>query len=167
MRVYIPAFFSQLKQDSIQAIVLGEVDGQTYLGVCLNQGFCQAFELSDYASLRGEMLEEAEDQALHYAALLSLEAQLDAQIPIPDLRRVVLSADLDETTLFYSSDEPPLVASTNEVNWSQIVCIHIDEAGCGEEIFRWSQTVLENKDEETCLELPALNWYEVSELGSL
>lgn len=131
----------------------------------VDEAWCAAVGFPAPSELHGEDREVAEDEALHAAALKSLDAQAESLQPL----RVVAVAEVADTDL---QPCPPEMAGayvlTRPIQYSEVVSYHVDEPAAGAEVsrlahLRAAQTGKFSQD----LEFPELLWFDCSELEVL
>lgn len=131
----------------------------------VDKAWCAAAGFPAPSELHGEDREVAEDEALHAAALKSLDAQTESSQPL----RVVAVAEVADTDL--QPCRPEMAGGyilTRPIQYSEVVSYHVDEPAAGEEVAKLAQLRAEQTGKSPQdLELPELLWFDGSELEVL
>lgn len=131
----------------------------------VDKAWCAAAGFPAPSELHGEDREVAEDEALHAAALKSLDAQTESSQPL----RVVAVAEVADTDL--QPCRPEMAGGyilTRPIQYSEVVSYHVDEPAAGAEVAKLAQLRAEQTGKSPQdLELPELLWFDGSELEVL
>ena len=131
----------------------------------VDKAWCAAAGFPAPSELHGEDREVAEDEALHAAALKSLDAQTESSQPL----RVVAVAEVADTDL--QPCRPEMAGGyilTRPIQYSEVVSYHVDEPAGGAEVANLAQLRAEQTGKSPQdLELPELLWFDGSELEVL
>lgn len=138
------------------------------LVMVVDEAWCAATGFPAPSELFGEDREVAEDEALHVAALKSLDAQTESSQPL----RVVAVAEVADTDL---QPCPPEMAGgyilTRPIQYSEVVSYHVDEPAAGAEVAKLASGQAARAaaagESPQDLELPELLWFDGSELEIL
>lgn len=148
VRVYLPATMSELADPE---------------GLTPRRAYAVTGALSD-------TLPHDDDESREYAAQL---AAADASVVLlaehrdAPRRRVVVSADVAVQAIDHVSDPdaaPSVIEIVAPVVWSQVVCVHVDEAAAGPDVVA---AIAGDLGAAERLVARDLLWYDVSELASL
>ena len=134
----------------------------------LDEAWCAAAGFPAPSELHGEDREVAEDEALHAAALKSLDAQTESSQPL----RVVAVAEVADTDLQpCRSEMAGAYTLTRPIQYSEVVSYHVDEPAAGAEVAKLAQlragqvaSAEQTGKSPQDLELPELLWFDGSEL---
>ncbi|WP_299293423.1 DUF6912 family protein [uncultured Mobiluncus sp.] len=137
----------------------------------VDKAWCAAAGFPAPSQLHGENREVAEDEALHAAALKSLDAQTESSRPL----RVVAVAEVADKDLQPCGPEMAgAYILTRPIQYSEVVSYHVDEPAAGAEVAKLAQlraghaarTARAGKYSQD-MELPELLWFDGSELEVL
>lgn len=137
----------------------------------VDKAWCAAAGFPAPSELHGEDREVAEDEALHAAALKSLDTQTESSQPL----RVVAVAEVADTDL--QPCRPEMAGGyilTRPIQYSEVASYHVDEPAASEEVAKQAQLRAGQAARATRagkspqeLELPELLWFDGSELEVL
>ncbi|MCV0019973.1 hypothetical protein HHJ69_01725 [Mobiluncus curtisii] len=150
------------------------LQGKTWEGspvTVVDEAWCVAAGFPAPGELRGEDREVAEDEALHAAALKSLDAQVDSPRPL----RVVAVAEVAGTDLQSCPSKcGGSYILTRPVQYSEVASYHVDEPAAIAEVAKLAQLrarqaegATEAGEPSPELEFPELLWFDGSELEIL
>lgn len=147
MRVYIPATLADLSSDHLTARLV----------FTAGEDVRAHFDDEETAELYA--FQRAADESVRCLARAQ-EAAADDETGPPDLRRVVVAAEIPSVGEA-AGEDPACFASAGPVEWRDVVAIHVDDAGAREPVSRAVSSGAESAF-DALAGVPML-WFDVSE----